>query len=360
MHLQCESITRIYGDRHILDGVSAEARPGKVTVLIGPNGAGKTTLFRILALLDPPDSGEILFSGSPVTGRPAAWRKHIAMVFQNPLLLDRTVKKNLRYATRSRGTAHKARIRDMAESLGLANLLDHNARQLSGGEKKRAALGMALMSEAGILLIDECFANLDPLSAKIFQDLLLSLKQSGRHTILLSTHNMVHARAFGDYIYFLHEGRIMEEGTPEEIFQTPASLFTARFVDLKNVFSAVIENDGAQTFACLENGKRISVITGLTGSVFLSIPPTDILVSKEPLSSSALNTHPGVILSVHRDGPLVTLSVDIGIPIEVAVTQHSVETLGLTGGQPINVTWKASSVHVFKDTHHLMGDDHEA
>ena len=211
MLLQCESIVRTYGDRCILNGVNMEAEAGKITVLIGPNGAGKTTLFRIMALLDPPDSGEIRLAGSPVARRPSAWRRHVSLVFQNPLLLDRTVEKNLRYTARRVGESDAGgRIKELARSLGLLDLLDHNARQLSGGEKKRTAFGMALMSGAPVLLIDECFANLDPLSAKIFQDLLLSLKQAGKHTILLSTHDMVHAQAFGDCIYFLHDGDIIE------------------------------------------------------------------------------------------------------------------------------------------------------
>ena len=148
----------------------------------------------------------------------------------------------------------------------------------------------------------------------------------------------------------------MKENPKEESFVRDVRRILDEDIDHIPVFPAVIERKDDLTYARLGNGSPISVISELTGDVYVSIQPTDILISSNPIASSALNTGSGTIRSLRRHGPLVTVIIDIGFPLEAAVTRHSAEALELSVGKQVNVTWKASSVHVFKDTNHGTGE----
>ena len=349
MHLRCEGITKSFGPKAVLRDVQLETEPGKISVIIGPNGAGKTTLLRILALLENPDRGHVLFDGH--TARmDTACRRNVVMAFQEPILLDRTVAANLAYGLKRRKDPDvQRRVSSMLKVMELEHLAEKNADQISGGQKKRTALGMALLMNAPILLLDECFANLDPLSTKILEDLLLSLRSEGRKTILLATHSLLQARRHADVIYVLKDGNVLEKGKPHDIFNRPSSLYTALYVGHCNVFEGNVENVGESTYVTIENELRFAVVTGLQGRVHVSVPPTDILISSEPLVSSALNSFQGTTTAIQDDGMLVLITVDVGVPIQAVITRRSLNELNLRVGATAYLTWKASAVHIFQD-----------
>ena len=350
MRLRCEEIRKAYRDTRVLDGVALEASPGSITAIIGPNGAGKTTLLRILALLEAPDGGRIFFDGINTREARAKLRRHVVMVFQNPILLDRSLEANVAYGLKARGRRDvRVKVETVVSLLGLAHLRKRNARTLSGGEKKRTALGMALALDPPILLLDECFANLDPLSTKVAEDLLLSLKRRGEQTIILTTHSLAHAQAYGDFVYLLKDGRIVEKGKAEDVFHKPSSLYAAQYVGRRNVFPGQVEIRDGQTYVRLDDGVRVAVVTELKGKVYVAIDPTDILVSTTPLVSSALNTLEGTITAINVQDPLATIVVDAGVPLEAVVTRRSLDELNLERGGKVHLTWKASAVHVFAE-----------
>ena len=349
MHLRCEGITKSFGPKTVLRDVQLDAEPGKISVIIGPNGAGKTTLLRILALLEDPDNGHILFDGH-VARMDTTCRRNVVMAFQQPVLLDRTVTANLTYGlNRRKDPDVQRRVNSMLKLMELEHLGGKNAGQISGGQKKRTALGMALLMDAPILLLDECFANLDPLSTKILEDVLLSLRSEGRKAILLATHSLLHARRHADFIYVLKDGNILEKGKPHDIFNRPSSLYTALYVGHCNVFEGKVETVGESTYVTLENGLRFAVVTRLQGRVHVSVPPTDILISTKPLVSSALNSFQSTTTAIQDDGMLVLITVDVGVPIQAVITRRSLNELNLRVGATAYLTWKASAVHIFQD-----------
>lgn len=348
MHLRCEGITKTFDAKPALDGIDLEASPGEITAIIGPNGSGKTTLLRILGLLDDPDQGSIFFDEADVSEHKARFRRDIVMVFQNPILLDRSLEANVAYGLKARGRRDvEPRLSAVLGLLELEHLRKRNARTLSGGEKKRTALGMALVLDPPILLLDECFGNLDPLSTKVVEELLLSLKREGKRSVILATHNLLRAQTYGDFVYLLKDGGIIQKGRPEEVFHKPSTLYAARFVGRRNVFQGDIETHAGQTYVRLESGPRFAVVTHLKGRAYVAVDPTDILVSTVPFASSALNTFEGTITAVNVQGPVATIVVDAGVTLEAVVTKQSVAKLELAVGRKVHLTWKASAVHVF-------------
>jgi len=272
------------------------------------------------------------------------------MVFQEPVLLDRTVWANLAYGLRRRGIRPvRSRVEGMLGLLGLEHLRHANARLLSGGEKKRTALGMALLLESPILLLDECFANLDPLSTRVLEDVLLSLKREGRRTVVLSTHSLDHARSYADYVYFLRDGIVAESGTPDQVFGKPASVYTALYVGQRNLFPAHIEEADGQPFARLPTGLRVAVATGLRGPAHIAIPAADVILSPGPFTSSARNCFAGRVVSVWPHGPTAIVTTDIGVPIEALITVRSLREMDIRPGMEVYLTWKASAVHVLRE-----------
>lgn len=350
MLLRCEGIRKGYDGRDILAGIDLEARSGRITALIGPNGSGKTTLLRILALLERTDRGTITMDGKEVLFGDRDARKKVTMVFQQPILLDRSVEANITFGLNVRRVAdYKSRTDSVMDLLGLDKVRHQHASTLSGGEKRRTMIGMAIVLNPPVLMLDESFSNLDPLSVRIVEDALLTIRNSGRTAIIMATHSISRAESHGDYIYFMKDGKIFQEGAPAEIFSQPRCLYTADYTGQKNIFPARIDARDGDSVAILDNGVQISVVTHLKGKVWVNIPPTDILVSAEPLSSSALNAIRGRIIGMGIHGPFVSIEVGADLALEAVVTRRSAEELNLCEGREVFLTWKATSVHVFKE-----------
>jgi tungstate transport system ATP-binding protein len=350
MLLQCNNIEKYYNGKKVLNGISIESNPEKITVFIGPNGAGKTTLFKIIGLLEKPDKGEILFAGKTVAINNNSFRKNVGMVFQYPILLDRTVWENLAFGLKKRKETHiEKKVKEMIQQLWLEKIKDKNAREISGGERKRVAIGMVLLLNTAILLLDECFANLDPLSSKLLENLICDLKRRGDTTILLSTHSLLYANSLGDHIYFMKNGRIIEQGSPKALFEKPFSRYAADYFGQKNIFAGTIQKTGEDRIVNLSSGLKISIVTELEGEVFIYIPPSDIIIAVNPIVSSALNNFRGTITGIESQGQILCLTINIGISIEALITRKSMEELHLEFGKEVHVAWKASAVHVFKE-----------
>ncbi|WP_409184320.1 amino acid ABC transporter ATP-binding protein [Amycolatopsis sp. VS8301801F10] len=217
-----------FGTLEVLRGVNLKVPSGSTTCVIGPSGSGKSTLLRCVNRLQEPDSGDLLLDGeSVISSDPDALRQRVGMVFQHfNLFGHRSVLDNIVLPLRSvRGlskedAAEVARAR-LAE-VGLADKAPYRPAALSGGQQQRVAIARALAMEPEVMLFDEATSALDPELVKGVLDLMAGLASRGL-TLIVVTHEMGFARSVADEVAFMDEGRIVEQGTPEQVFEAPAS-----------------------------------------------------------------------------------------------------------------------------------------
>ncbi len=218
------------GTIHALDGVSMDIKRGEVIVIIGPSGSGKSTFLRSLNLLELPTSGEIFFDGEDINAPHVNINKHrqkMGMVFQHfNLFPNMTVLRNMtlgpqKLLRKSKAEA-EAKARELLERVGLSDRADAYPSQLSGGQKQRIAIVRALCMEPEVMLFDEPTSALDPEMVGEVLDVMKELAQEGM-TMVTVTHEMGFAREVGSRVVFMDGGVIIEEGTPEEIFDHPQS-----------------------------------------------------------------------------------------------------------------------------------------
>ena len=219
-----------------LDGVDLTIRKGDVIVIIGPSGSGKSTFLRSLNLLETPTSGSVIVEGTDITKKknaqgkkidPDAHRRKMGMVFQHfNLFPHKTVLENLTISPilvkKADKAAAKAKAMELLERVGLADRADAYPSQLSGGQKQRVAIVRALAMEPDVMLFDEPTSALDPEMVGEVLDVMKQLARDGM-TMVVVTHEMGFAREVGNRVVFMDEGRIVEQGTPEDIFQHPQS-----------------------------------------------------------------------------------------------------------------------------------------
>jgi ABC-type polar amino acid transport system ATPase subunit len=235
--VQLEGVRKSFGDHLVLDGIDLSVTAGEVLVVIGASGSGKSTLLRCVNLLEPVDSGRIWLDGDELTRKGAdvsAVRQRIGIVFQQFNLFPHLkVIDNLTLAARRIRRVPKAeaeeRAFDLLRRVGLEEKARQHPHQLSGGQQQRVAIARALMMEPHVMLFDEVTSALDP---ELVGEVLLVMKDladSGM-TMLVVTHEMQFAREVGDYLIFIDEGRIVEEGRPADVLDQPKEQRTQRFL----------------------------------------------------------------------------------------------------------------------------------
>lgn len=231
--LEVERLSRHFGKTVAVNDVSMTVEDGEFLVLLGPSGCGKSTLLRMLAGLLPVTSGRITVDGDDVTTKPAR-KRDLAMVFQNYALYPHlSVAKNLAFPLRARRvprTEIQTRVQETAERLDIAHLLDRRPKELSGGQRQRVAVGRALVRNPGAYLMDEPLSNLDAKLRTATRHELVELHQRMKATFIYVTHDQVEAMTMATRIAVLNEGRIEQIGTPEEIYNTPETVFVAGFI----------------------------------------------------------------------------------------------------------------------------------
>ena len=256
IELSVENLHLTYGDNPVLKGVSMELKRGEVVSLLGPSGSGKTTLLRAVAGLEKPTSGIItigktrVYDGNPRSEIPAEAR-NLGLVFQSYALWPhKTVFENVAYPLKLRKVAAaeiKQRVQTVLEQLGLGHLGSRHPHQLSGGQQQRVAIGRALVYNPPVILLDEPLSNLDAKlreEARVFlRELIVKLGLSA----LMVTHDQNEAMAISDRILLLNNGVIEQQGTPQEMYGSPKTLFAAEFMGSNNRLHG--------TVSALENGR---------------------------------------------------------------------------------------------------------
>src|SRR4051812_2487523 len=231
--IQLNHVVKRWGSARGVDDVSLTADEGSLLVLLGPSGCGKSTTLRLIAGLEEPDSGTVLIGGADVTHLTPAQRG-IAMVFQSYALFPHlTVAENIIFGLRVRGVSRAerdARLRRVADIVGLSRLLDRKPSQLSGGQRQRVALGRAIIAEAKVCLMDEPLSNLDAKLRHEMRTEIRALQQRLGITMVYVTHDQTEAMTMADRVVLMRDGRIEQNGAPEELYNRPATTFTARFI----------------------------------------------------------------------------------------------------------------------------------
>ena len=213
--------------------------PGEILGLVGPTGAGKSTLLRLLAGLEPPSRGVLLFGEKRLDGSdlPLAVQRQITMVFQRPLLLNGTVQANVEYGLRLRGVARPfSRAQDVLKRLGLLDLAPQDAHTLSGGQTQLVALARALAVEPDMLLLDEPTAHLDPARVAVVEEAIGEFQRRRQVTIVWTTHNLFQARRVAHRVALLLDGRLVEVALVQTFFEAPSDPRTAAFVQGKMIY----------------------------------------------------------------------------------------------------------------------------
>ena len=241
--VRIDGVSKHYGEITAVDGVSLEVEAGSFVSLLGPSGCGKTTLLRLVGGFEQPDGGTIFIGGVDVTNKPPQARP-TAMVFQSYALFPTmTVGKNVGYGLTVRGEK-RAVVRDCVERalerVDLRGMADRPVGALSGGQQQRVALARALAVEPAVLLFDEPLSNLDLALREATRAELKTLQKELGTTSLYVTHDQSEALALSDRIAVMREGRIVEEGTPEQLYHEPESAYVARFLGGSNVITNAV------------------------------------------------------------------------------------------------------------------------
>ncbi len=334
--------------------INLDVAAGEYFVILGPTGGGKTVLLEAIAGLHQLRKGRILLDGEDVTGLPPEQRG-IGFVYQDYMLFPHlSVAGNIAFGLELRRMDRQVieeRVTEMSQLLGIGHLMHRRPVTLSGGEQQRVALARALVVEPRLLLLDEPLSALDPGMREGLQRELGRLHRELGTTTIHVTHDFEEAVALGDRIAVVHEGRVVQVGSPEEIFRKPGSEFVARFVGVRNIFRGELHpgEDGYQTLSL--NGIQIAVVTELSGRVHASIRPEDIVLSQEPLRSSARNSFRGRIVDIADRGVVVYVTVRVPGALRsdfiCMITRRSLEEMGLREGLEVYTAFKASTVHVF-------------
>lgn len=353
MIIEAEDLKQEFRGKVILQGVNLRVRKGEVFALIGPTGAGKTTLLRLLGLLDLPSSGKIFFWGKEVTrsGDMRFWaRRRMAFVMQRPKLFGGDVFYNVACGLKWRGMARGhivERVKRALELVGLEGYLRRDTRTLSGGEAQRVAIARAIAIEPEVLILDEPTSNLDPHSVSKIEEVIEKLAQGGM-TILLATHSLVQAQRLSDRIGVILGGRLVQVGTPEEIFYMPKDEEVAGFVGVENVIEGTVEEQDRGVARVRVSGGIIEAVSSLPPGckVRVCLRPEDIVLSLSTIRSSARNHLLGKITKIAPFGPFVRVEVDCGPRLKVLITRVSAEEMALKEGMEVFCSFKATSVHL--------------
>lgn len=237
--IRTENLTKSFGKLEVLKGISTSIQRGEVISIIGPSGGGKSTFLRCLNLLEEPTSGDVYFEGENITAQKkkiASFRRKIGMVFQNfNVFPNMTVLENITLTPILELKVPKAEAEKEAMELltrvGLAEKANEYPRKLSGGQKQRLSIVRALAMHPDVMLFDEPTSALDPEMVKEVLNVINDLAKSGMTTLIV-THEMGFAREVSDRVFFICDGIIKEEGTPEEIFTCPRDPATIRFLSM--------------------------------------------------------------------------------------------------------------------------------
>lgn len=352
--VRIEDVVKRFGRIVAVDHVNLSIREGEFFALLGPSGCGKTTLLRMLAGFEIPDSGSILLDGVDLVGiKP--WKRPVNMMFQSYALFPHmSVYDNVAYGLRQ-DKVDKAdierRANEVLRMVGLADFSQRKPETLSGGQKQRVALARAIVKQPKVLLLDEPLAALD---RKLRVEMRLELKRLQHElgiAFIFVTHDQEEALTMSDRAAIMNFGRVLQIGTPEELYEAPTSLFVANFIGESNVFSGVLEVQGKDITlkqdelivrVSPEARERVGMSDGDSAAVIVRPEHVQIRsTDAEMFEHETTNCYQGQIVEVVYLGSMRNYIIDLDDGTRVlAQTQAGEQSEDVATGDQVVVGWE--------------------
>ena len=339
--LSVEGVEKRFGGTAVLDGLSLSIAGGSFVALLGASGSGKTTLLRLIAGFEAPDGGRILLDGADLDGIPP-YQRPVNLVFQSYALFPHmSVADNIGYGLRREGMAAdevRRRVGDALAMVRLDGFGDRKPRQLSGGQAQRVALARALAKRPKLLLLDEPMAALDRGLREHTRNELKRLHRELGTTFVLVTHDQEEALALADRVALLDRGRLAQDGTPEDLYERPASLAVARFVGRINLIEGRTSDGGTVEIPGLGSIRAPARLP--VGTVVV------VGIRPEKIDIGAVGW-PATITDVayHGDQSVYRLALPGGVEIQASRQNRSGQQA--EAGETVGVSWPESAALVF-------------
>jgi len=350
-----EAVSKVYGDFTAVDSVSLSIYRGEFFALVGASGCGKTTLLRMLAGFTDQSSGSIRIDGADMTGVPPH-RRPVNMMFQSYALFPHmTVEHNVAYGLRRLaldGPTRARRVREALDMVQLGPLAARKPHQLSGGQRQRVALARALIRRPKVLLLDEPLSALDKKLRETTQFELMDLQYELGITFIVVTHDQDEAMALASRIAVMDRGRVVQVGTPSQIYEFPSTRFVADFIGTTNLFeSTVLERAPTGVrLACTEVGCELVVDDAGRAApgqrVWLALRPEKIRLSKAPAPEQASNCLKGTVWELGYLGNRSTYQIKTASGKRITVfaqNERRTSEWSIDWGDEVWVSWSADA-----------------
>ena len=333
--IEIKNLTKDFGGFVAVNDVSFRVPEKSFTVLLGPSGCGKSTLLRMICGLEASTSGKILINSEDVTSLEAA-KRGVSMVFQSYALFPHlSVEENIQFGLKVRKVPKAERIsrtKDAADIVGLSGLLDRKPANLSGGQRQRVALARTIVSEQSVCLMDEPLSNLDAKLRAEMRDEIRNLQQRLGLTVVYVTHDQVEAMSMADQIILLDQGKIVQIGSPAEIYTQPESVFSARFVGMPPMNILDMNKDGGVDFPI----KSVEKLGVETEAHHIGVRPEHISISNKGL--------PVTVFGVDYFGGETVVRAHYG---DNTIYMRCANQPNIKTGDKLKITWPDSQVHIF-------------
>ena len=344
------------GGATVLDISELNVETSRILALIGPNGAGKSTILLTMAGLLKPSQGKICYHGKPVDSSTSRsnMRRSVCVVFQEPLLLNTTVYKNVALGLKFRHLGNddiKKNVESALDYFGISALAKRSAKTLSGGEAKRVSLARAFALKPELILLDEAFNSLDPPTRETLIDDLRHILEETKITAVLALHDREETLRLAQDVTVMAEGKVVQSGTTAHIFNEPDSTFVASFVGTETILEGTVKNSKAGLLTISIAGKMIETVGDFSPgqNVYCCLRPENITVSKDmPAKTSARNVLEAKVQKIIRQGYFYKMILDCGFSLIAYITTPSCEDLGLCEGSVVSASFKATAVHVIR------------
>jgi putative spermidine/putrescine transport system ATP-binding protein len=320
-----QKVSRHFGQVRAVDGVDLDVAPGEFFAMLGPSGSGKTTCLRLIAGFEQPSSGHIEIFGETAEGVPP-YRRNVNTVFQDYALFPHlNILDNVSYGLMVKGMGKAQRLREAEKALELVKLPGYGARkpgQLSGGQRQRVALARALVNKPKVLLLDEPLGALDLKLREQMQEELKSLQRALGITFIFVTHDQGEALSMADRVAVFNNGGIVQQATPQELYQRPKTRFVADFVGSSNVIAPEVMSSfgGERRWASLRpEAIRLAAQNGIVATV---------------AAASFLGA--ATRLSVEANGSRLHVTIPAGLPVPAA-------------GAAVRLAWQPDDIHYMDD-----------
>jgi len=356
--LRLERLSKNFGEFIAVDDVNLHIRRGEFLTILGPSGSGKTTLLMIIAGFLEATTGDIQFDGLSIMSlRPE--KRNFGMVFQGYALFPHmTVRQNIAYPLEVRKVGREkilTRVDEMLELVQLATFGDRLPRQLSGGQQQRVALARALIFDPLVLLLDEPLGALDKKLRSNVQTQLKHLHRKVGKTFVYVTHDQEEALSMSDRVVILNHGRVIQVGSPQELYERPSTVFASKFIGKSNILRGVVNqvNGNEVVYAIAEKYFQQLVLNenfSNNDEIILALRPEKIKIVRSKVGSNEINILVGRIIDVTYFGSKISVNVETDSVGEFIVEVQAWNNKEkLEEGQEISLTWSPDAAITVKD-----------